>query len=486
MNTNSRILIIDDENGLRNGVKKLLEEEGFNVDSAAMGNEGIKLGRSNEYDVAIIDLKMPDVDGLQVLKEIKKVHPNTVCFISTAYASYENAIDSIKFGAYGYIPKPFTSQELLEKLEEGLVKRKLLVDSEKWKKEREEKLLEVAFEKTRLNTIINSMQEGVLVVNKTGQVVLFNPCTLKLLKIDKIKIEDFAADIIPGDLTELIVNVFRSSGSKTYSKVLNINDELIVEAMASPVPHPNGSLAGVVVVLKDMTELKKIENIKSQFVSMVSHELKAPVAAVYGFLQLLSDNSINLTEEQRINFISRSKIRLDGLLKLVNDLLDISRMEMKVVQRELKDFDLSASIKYVLETLQNEMNQKQIQLGLNFQNNLPLFKCDEDEMNRVFTNLLSNAIKYNKVTGTILISISSTTNHIIVEVKDTGIGLNSNDKAKLFQEFFRAKNENTKNISGTGLGLSIVKRIVDSYSGKIEVESEYGKGTSFKIYFPLR
>ena len=486
MNTNSRILIIDDENGLRNGVKKLLEEEGFNVDSAALGNEGIKLGRSNEYDVAIIDLKMPDVDGLQVLKEIKKVHPNTVCFISTAYASYENAIDSIKFGAYGYIPKPFTSQELLEKLEEGLVKRKLLVDSEKWKKEREEKLLEVAFEKTRLNTIINSMQEGVLVVNKTGQVVLFNPCTLKLLKIDKIKIEDFAADIIPGDLTELIVNVFRSSGSKTYSKVLNINDELIVEAMASPVPHPNGSLAGVVVVLKDMTELKKIENIKSQFVSMVSHELKAPVAAVYGFLQLLSDNSINLTEEQRINFISRSKIRLDGLLKLVNDLLDISRMEMKVVQRELKDFDLSASIKYVLETLQNEMNQQQIQLGLNFQNNLPLFKCDEDEMNRVFTNLLSNAIKYNKVTGTILISISSTTNHIIVEVKDTGIGLNSNDKAKLFQEFFRAKNENTKNISGTGLGLSIVKRIVDSYSGKIEVESEYGKGTSFKIYFPLR
>jgi two-component system, OmpR family, phosphate regulon sensor histidine kinase PhoR len=116
-------------------------------------------------------------------------------------------------------------------------------------------------------------------------------------------------------------------------------------------------LAGVVVVLRDITEMKKIETVKSQFVSMVSHELKAPVSAVYGFLQLLSDPSIQLSDEQKSNFISRSKIRLDNLLKLVNDLLDISRMEMKSVQRELKDFDLSNSVKYVLDTLQNEIKK---------------------------------------------------------------------------------------------------------------------------------
>jgi two-component system, OmpR family, phosphate regulon sensor histidine kinase PhoR len=131
---------------------------------------------------------MPDIDGLQVLKEIRKVNPNTVCFISTAYASYENAVDSIKFGAFSYIPKPFTSEELLERLNEGLQKRNLLLEAENWKKEREEKLLEVAFEKTRLNTIINSMAEGVLVVNKNRQVVLFNPCTLKFLKLIKLKL----------------------------------------------------------------------------------------------------------------------------------------------------------------------------------------------------------------------------------------------------------------------------------------------------------
>ena len=105
-------------------------------------------------------------------------------------------------------------------------------------------------------------------------------------------------------------------------------------------------------------------------------------------------------------------------------------------------------------------------------------------MNRIFTNLTSNAIKYNKINGEINISISSDQNHIVIQVKDTGIGMKNEEKEKLFQEFYRAKNEFTKNISGTGLGISIVKKIVDSYSGRIEVESHWGSGTSFKIYFP--
>jgi signal transduction histidine kinase len=117
---------------------------------------------------------------------------------------------------------------------------------------------------------------------------------------------------------------------------------------------------------------------------------------------------------------------------------------------------------------------------------LPCLHADQDEISRLFTNLISNAIKYNKTNGSIDIIISSSGNYIILEVKDTGIGLKPAEKTKLFQEFFRAKNEKTKDISGTGLGLSIVKRIVDSYSGKLAVESEFNIGTSFKIFLPLR
>ena len=125
-------------------------------------------------------------------------------------------------------------------------------------------------------------------------------------------------------------------------------------------PHPDGSLAGVVVVMKNITESKKLEHLKSQFVSMVSHELKAPIAAVYGYLRLFSDSSISLSQEQKTNYINRSQIRLDGLLKMVNDLLDISRMEMKTVQREIKNLNVPEIVSSIIELFQLEIKKKHL------------------------------------------------------------------------------------------------------------------------------
>lgn len=218
---------------------------------------------------------------------------------------------------------------------------------------------------------------------------------------------------------------------------------------------------------------------------MVSHELKAPIAAVYGFLKLMIDENFKLNEEQKKDYIQRSMVRLDGLLKMVNDLLDISRMELKTVRREIRKIYLTEIIKNILELFQVEIQKSNISVNFNYQQNSFCIDADADEITRLFTNLISNAIKYNRPSGSITISINQTGNFIVTEIKDTGIGMKEEEKKKLFSEFFRAKNEFTKNISGTGLGLSIVKRIVDSYSGKIEVESEYGFGTTFRIYLPL-
>jgi PAS domain S-box-containing protein len=485
-----KILIVDDEKGLRIGTKRLLEGEGYIVETAENGCEGIKLGTASEFDLAIIDLKMPDIDGISVMKEILKVYPDSVCLIATGYASYETAIEAIKFGAFSYIPKPFTPDELFQKLSQGYSRRELIIERKKWKQEREERLLEVAFEKSRLNTIINSITDGLLVVNKNGEAVLYNPSALKYPGFDQIKIEEYILDKLHPQITELI-NKFLSSETseqKSFSSQVELkaNRQLIVEATSSPVFNPDGTLAGVVVIIKDITGLKKIEFLKSQFVSMVSHELKAPIAAVYGYLKLFSDTSIHLTEEQKLNYLNRSQIRLDGLLKMVNDLLDISRMELKTVNKEIKEIDLTAVIKSIVELFQIEIKKKNISITINVSEKIPFLQADQDEMSRLFTNLLSNAIKYNKTGGSIVININSSGNYIITEVNDTGIGMKPAESAKLFQEFFRAKNDKTKDISGTGLGLSIVKRIVDSYSGKMEVVSEFNMGTSFKIFLPLR
>ncbi|WP_337872222.1 response regulator, partial [Ignavibacterium sp.] len=482
-NNKPKILIVDDEKGLRTGVQRLLEMEGYKVDAAENGNEGIKLGTSKEYDIAVIDLKMPDIEGIEVLKKIKQKFPNTVCFIATAYASYDTAIEATKLGAQSYIPKPFTPEELIAELKNGYQKRLLLLEEEKWKREREERLLEVAFEKTRLNTIINSIADGVLVVNKEGLAVLFNPAVFRFLELDEIKVEEYILDKLRSEILELI-NKFLLSDSKekrsyTIQLELKPNREFFIEATASPVFHPGENLAGVVIVFKDISELKKIELIKSQFVSMVSHELKAPIAAVYGFLKLINDSNISISEAQRKEYIDRSMIRLDGLLKLVNDLLDISRMELKTVKREIRKVCLTEIIKSVFELFQLDIQKKGIQVEFfDYQSNANCINADTDEITRLFTNLISNAIKYNRQQGSIILKIYHSGNFIVSEIKDSGIGMKDEEKKKLFSEFFRAKNEFTKNISGTGLGLSIVKRILDSYSGKIEVESEYGSGTT--------
>ncbi len=484
-----KILIVDDEKGLRLGTKRLLESEGYLVETAGNGLEGIRLGTGSEYDIAIIDLKMPDVDGIKVMDEILKVHPNTVCLIATGYASYETAIESTKKGAFSYIPKPFSSEELLKKLNEGIYRRRLLLEKDNWKKEREERLLEIAFEKTRLNTIINCITEGILVVNKNGEAVLFNPAALKYLGLESITIEEHIIGKLHPKIAELI-NKFLFAYNfehKSYSAQIEINPDkqLFIEVTTSPVPGPDDKLAGIVVVLKDITELKQIELLKSQFVSMVSHELKAPLAAVSGFLQLFNESNIILTDAQKNEYINRSKIRIDGLLKMINDLLDISRMETNTINREIVKINLDEIIKAQLELFQLQIKNSELKVNLMEEKNLPYILADKDDIARLFTNIIGNAIKYNKRGGDLIIEINSSERYLTAAVKDTGIGMKPEEKSKLFQEFFRAKNEYTKNISGTGLGLSIVKRIVDSYAGKIEVETEYGKGTSFKIYFPV-
>lgn len=482
-----KVLIVDDEKGLRIGTKRLLELEGYEVDTAQNGTEGIEYGTKKDYDLAIIDLKMPDVDGLRVLKEIKQVNPNTVCFVATAYPGFDTATESVKLGAFNYIPKPFTPEELLNNIKQGYERRLLLLEAEKWRREREESLLEVAFEKTRLNTIINSITEGILVVNKYGQAVLYNPSALIFLQLSKIDIEEYIVDKLHPVIADLVNKFLKDKiyEKKSYSAQIEIKSgELFIEATSSPVPHPDGSLAGVVVVMKNITEAKKIEHLKSQFVSMVSHELKAPIAAVYGYLKLFSDPSIKLTEEQKLNYINRSQLRLDGLLKMVNDLLDISRIEMKTVHREIVNLNLVEIISSVIDLFQVDIKRKNLTVLFQSEENFNPIKADKDEITRLFTNLISNAIKYNKDNGRIEIKIQKSDKYILTSISDSGIGMKPEEKQKLFNEFFRARNEFTKDISGTGLGLSIVKRIVESNSGKIEVESEFGKGTKFSVYLP--
>ncbi|MBI9073332.1 MAG: response regulator [Melioribacteraceae bacterium] len=487
MTDKPRVLIVDDEKGLRLGTKRLLENEDYIVETAENGTEGIIKGTEKEFDLAIIDLKMPDIEGLEVLKEIKKHRPHTICFIATAFASYDTAIEATRLGAYSYIPKPFSPEELLFQLEKGYKQRILLLETENLKREREEQLVELSHEKSRLSAIINTINNGVLVINKTGELVYFNNSAVRLFNLHDVEMGDLILEKLPNEVSELFKTLINESGEKSYSIQLEIkpNRELIVEAFFERITGEDGDLRGVVIAIRNISEFKKIELVRNQFVSMVAHELKTPISAVLGYLRIILDETVNITEEKEEEYQARSIIRLEGLLTLVNDLLDISRMELGTKQREIVELDLKEVINNTLVFLEFDLKKKGIDVNKDFDNGDLLINADNDEITRLFTNLLSNAIKYNKENGLLNIIIDKSKNYIKTQIIDSGIGLKPEEKDKLFQQFFRAKNSKTRGISGTGLGLSIVKQIVETYDGKIEVESEFGKGTTFNIYLPI-
>jgi len=483
-----KILVVDDELGMREGIRRILEMQGHEVDTADCGHKGIEKGISTEYDLYFIDLKMPDLEGTQVLREIKLVYPEAICVIVTAYASIDTAVETTRMGAYQYIPKPFEPEELQILVHRALERRWYILEARRLREEQERRLLEVAHEQSRMRTIINALDDGILVINQEGQVVLFNPGFLKLLNITtEIAIGDNVLDIIPAQLSNQIKEIFANRNQVQaiiQEIVIHPPAKLVIMANTTPILGRKGELLGVVSVLRDISELKKIDIMRSQFVDMAAHELKSPLTAVQGYLELVVDKTLGEEPELYEGYLKRSLERTKSLVNLINDLLNVTRLEAGKVRREIQLQNIKALIDDRIDFLKNDIKQQNLQVLLDIDSDMQV-DADREDMLRLFNQVIGNAIKYNKPDGKITITGHKNRNYVKVDIADTGIGLREEDRQRLFEDFFRAKNEHTRNITGTGLGLTIVKKIIDAYSGKIEVNSEYEHGTTFSIFLPI-
>ena len=437
----------------------------------------------------MIEQELSDYDGLKVLKSIKRVKPETVCFIIAKEPSFEIAVEAANLGACSYVPKPLSYEGLSFHLSKGTKHRQLFIEARNLRKERFNNLLQLSREKSMFKTVLNSINGGVLVINTEGELVYFNNASLKILNLDILEPGEQILQVLPKQIVAQISEyLFAKDYKSSVSEIeLEMNSEkrFFIQSVCSHIPRNKDSFSGIVLVTRDITKKKELDQVKSQFVSMVAHELKNPLVAVEGFLQILQNPEIKLTEDKKEDFIKRSSERVKSLFQLVNDLLDISKMEQRDKYRELEVLDFSEIVQTAIDSFEIDYKGKNISIVVKKEENLPLIKVERDEISRVANNLLSNAIKYNKTDGEINISLSSNENYIEFSIEDNGIGIKESDQPKLFQEFFRAMNKQTRIVSGTGLGLTIVKRIVESYHGKIKFESEYGKGTKFIVQLPI-
>ncbi len=336
-----RLLVVDDEPGIREGCRKILTAEGFEALTAGDGKAGLEqFAERGPFEVVLVDLQMPRMTGLELIRELRLRDPDVVPIIITAHATIDTAVEGTKQGAYSYIPKPFTADELLLAIKNGLERRALSVEARRLREEREKRLLEVASERSKSNTIIACMTDGILVINREGLVVLRNAAAARILPGSaKLPLPFPLAAIESPDVREIIGVVTGAPGgfmilsreitlgSATYQVNVSPVLEPRAEGGAPGEAEEQGESAGAVAVFRDVTALKKLETAKSMFVSMVAHEVKSPLAAAEGWLNLILSGVLKNDAAQERKMIERSVLRVKTLRTMVAELLNLTAIQ---------------------------------------------------------------------------------------------------------------------------------------------------------------
>ncbi len=364
-----RVLVTDDELGMRLGVVRTLrgftvrvpdveEVIGFEVEEAENGEAALEIIRRSPPQILFLDHKMPGISGLEVLEATRDLQSEMLTIMITAYASIETAVQATKSGAYDFLAKPFTPDELRNTIRKAATRLALAKQARKLAEEKRQ--------------------------------------------------------------------------------------------------------------------------VRFQFIRVLGHELKAPLNAVEGYLRMLQEGQLGEKLSAYTEAVDRSLVRIEGMRKLVADLLDVTHIKSGQRQRSLESVDVVQIAGRVLETFAPDAAARKIDIVLNAPGPVRL-TADRGEIEMILNNLISNAVKYNRDGGRVDVQLAHQSERVTISVSDTGIGLATEEAARLFGEFVRIRNDKTRNILGSGLGLSIVKKLASLYGGDATVVSEAGAGSTFTV-----
>lgn len=486
-----RVLVVDDEKDIRDGCQRILTRLGCMVDTAESGEEGVKKLALFNPGIVLLDLKMPGMDGMETLKCIQEIDARVLIIIITGYATVETAIEAMKLGAYDFIPKPFEPDQLRIVVGRALEKKRLEAEAAKLQLDRQKTLVDLGTEKSRIRTVIESFPNGVMVTNSSGMVVLLNPAFMRMMELppDRQTGEPVEAYVTDPGFCRLATDISKGVYSNTEdipSYEFNPSPGRFLQARGRAVTGEEGECIGAVLVLMDVTSLKVLDRLKSEFVAKVSHELRSPLATIHEQLAVVMGDMVENASSEDTRILSRAKEKTQGLIELIGDLLDVSRIETGSAAHHAQRVPLSKLIPGLVDFLSSRAKAKEQSLVLNLPSEeLPEILADPVALESVFSNLITNAVNYTPKGGRVEVSCRIEDGSLVADIKDNGYGIDKRHQEQIFEKFYRVKNENTRFITGTGLGLSIVKGILDALGGTISLESEPGKGSTFTVSIPL-
>ncbi|MCE2152752.1 cell wall metabolism sensor histidine kinase VicK [Streptococcus thermophilus] len=343
-------------------------------------------------------------------------------------------------------------------------------------------------EKNRLSSVLSYMSDGVIATNRLGQITMINSTAQRLLNLDRETATQMSIlDILDGE-NPYTYSELLSKTPEIHLSRRDANDEFVtLRVNFALIRKESGFISGLVAVLHDATEQEKEERERRLFVSNVSHELRTPLTSVKSYLEALDDGALN--EEIAPNFIKVSLDETNRMMRMISDLLALSRIDNKSTQLNVEMTNFTAFMTYILNRFGQIKSQetnpgKSYEIIRDYPVNSIWVEIDTDKMTQVIDNILNNAIKYSPDGGKITVSMKTTDTQLIVSISDQGLGIPKKDLPLIFDRFYRVDKARSRAQGGTGLGLSIAKEIVKQHNGFIWAKSEYGKGSTFTIVLP--
>jgi len=343
---------------------------------------------------------------------------------------------------------------------------------------------EITAEKDRAQAMLDSMSDVVLALDRKGRIIKVNPAVETTFGIPRADcVGRSVVEVIRNFDLDMVLQRVQATNSQLVREVSIISPEPRV-FMLRATPLAGSTKGGMVVLLRDISERKRMEQMRSEFMSNVSHELRTPLTSIRGFVETLQDSGTDDPEMTR-HFLEIIATETARLSNLVDDLLDLSRIEERRVVHRWQREDIGTLVDQVLTVCGSRAEDKQIAVKANLQPRLPRLFGDPDLLAQVFINLVDNAIKYTPEGGTITISAQVEGDEIRIDVADSGVGIPAENLPRVFERFYRVEKARTRGAGGTGLGLAIVKHIVKGHGGRVDVKSVVGKGTVFSVFLPL-
>ena len=338
---------------------------------------------------------------------------------------------------------------------------------------------EISREKNRLEILLHNMSDGVISFSRDGDLMLANAAATEMLGVEEMTM-DFSQFISAYDINS---SVYLDMGNEPSKKVIFPVGKQFINANFSPYYDTAGRIEGVVVVLQDITEQKKLDDMRKEFVANVSHELRTPLTTVKSYTETLIEGAIE-DREIALDFLGIIDSEADRMAFLVRDLLQLTRFDNKQVRLDITEIEMNEFLNITVR--QNKIHAEAKNQELTFEpypHDVVIYG-DRDRVGQVVNNIVTNAIKYSLEQAQIRIYIGEDAQYYKISVRDTGMGISREDLPRIFERFYRVDKARSRAMGGTGLGLAIAKEIMEGHGGRLTAESEYGKGTVMTMWFP--